>query len=121
MDRDDELFEEEIAEAIQQDYAEAQREARVPPAELVWMRAELRAREEAVRKAVRPMVLTQALTIAGLIGVLLSLGGRLSLRTSIWTTLSDLPFQASIWPLAIALAGWIVLAPVALYLAFSRD
>ena len=64
MDRKDELFEAEIAKLIQDDYAQAQQQARVPPAELIWLRAEMRAREEATRRAVRPIVVGQAVGIA---------------------------------------------------------
>ena len=110
--KDDELFEAEIAEAIRQEYARAQREARVPPADIVWMRAALRAREEAARKALRPIVIGQAVGIAACAGLLISLVSRFSL--------SELPAI----PLALigaVVGSWLVLAPLALYLAFSRE
>ena len=47
MNRNDELFEAEIAKLIQDEYAHAQQTARVPPAELIWLRAEMRDRRAA--------------------------------------------------------------------------
>jgi hypothetical protein len=110
-----------VATAVHDEFGNAQRRARVPAAHVVWLRAQMRAREEAERTAARPIVFTQALTIAGLIGLLLSLASRLSVQSSIWTTLAALPSQTPAWPLGIALASWLVLAPLALYLAFARD
>jgi pimeloyl-ACP methyl ester carboxylesterase len=51
----DEQFESEIAQLIQEEYAQATLEARVPPAQIVWLRAEMRAREEAARVIGRPL------------------------------------------------------------------
>ena len=110
-----------IAALIRQDFEQAQRCARVPNSEVVWLRAQMRAREAAERTAARPIVLTQALAIAALLGLLISLAGELSLRAVSWPTLAELGPEIPVLPLGIALASWLVLAPVALYLAFSRD
>jgi hypothetical protein len=110
--RDDELFEAEIAKLIQEEYAQAQQQARVPPPELVWLHAEIRARDEAARKAVRPIVVGQAVGIAALAGLLAALLSRFS------------PPQLPQIPVTIVeavLASWLLLAPIALYLALSRD
>jgi hypothetical protein len=54
----------EIAGAFLEDRDYAWQEAQdVPPASVVWWRAQVRAREEAARKAARPIVLTQAAAI----------------------------------------------------------
>ena len=44
----------------------------MPTPEIVWWRAQMRARQEAARKAARPILFTQALAIAALIGLLVS-------------------------------------------------
>ena len=106
------LPESRIPELIENDYKAAVQQARVPPAEVIWMQAQLRAREEAARKAVRPIVLGQAIGIAALAGLLIALVSRFSL-----SQLPQIP-----WPLVEVVVGsWLVLAPLALYFAFSRD
>ena len=57
-----------------------QSQARVPTPEIVWWRAQMRAREEAARdrRAAYP-VFTQALAVAALVGLLVSVLGRLTL------------------------------------------
>jgi hypothetical protein len=111
---------------MREEFEQTQQQARVPTPEIVWWRTQMRAREEAARRAARPILLSQALALAALIGLLVSVVGRLTLPafallrfgeagsafTIPWTTLT---------PIAIAAACWIVLAPLALYLAFSRD
>ena len=110
--RDDELFEAEIGQLIHEEFVQAEQQARVPPAELVWLRAEMRAREEATRRAVRPIVVGQAVGIAALAGLLVALVSRLSL--------SQLP-QIPVSIIEVVVGSWLLLAPIALYLAFSRD
>ena len=112
MNSDDQRFEAEIAKLIQEDCARATREARVPPAQVIWLRAEMRAREEAARRIVRPIVVGQAVGIAVLAGLLATLLSRV--------TLSQLP-QLPIAVIEVVLGGWLLLAPIALYLALSRD
>jgi hypothetical protein len=112
MKRDDELFEAEIATLIQEDYAQARQEARVPPAQIIWLRAEMRAREEATRRVIRPIVVGQAVGIAALAGLLVALLSRISL--------AQLP-QIPLAVVEVVLGSWLLLAPIALYLALSRD
>jgi hypothetical protein len=104
--------EDKIAQLIRDEYEAATRQARVPPPELVWMRAQLRAREEAARKAARPIVLAQSIGIAAFLGLLVSLAGHFSLAQ-----LPEIPVPV----VELILGGWLVLAPVAVYLAFSRE
>ena len=112
MDKHDELTETAMAKLIQEECAQAQLQARVPPAELIWLRAEIRARDEATRRAVRPIVVGQAVGIAALAGLLVALLSRLSL--------SQLP-QMPVTIIEAVVGSWLLLAPIALYLAFSRD
>ena len=109
-----------LAEQIRREFEHTQEHARVPTPEIVWWRAQMRAREEAARTAARPIVFTQALAVAALIGLLVSVVGRLTLPAMTWSKLSlqtDLPLV----PIAIAAVCWLVVAPAALYFAFSRD
>lgn len=109
-----------LAEQIRREFEHTQEHARVPTPEIVWWRAQMRAREEAARTAARPIVFTQALAVAALIGLLVSVVGRLTLPAMTWSELSlqtDLPLV----PIAIAAVCWLVVAPAALYFAFSRD
>ena len=109
-----------LAEQIRREFEHTQEHARVPTPEIVWWRAQMRAREEAARTAARPIVFTQALAVAALIGLLVSVVGRLTLPAMPWSELSlqtDLPLV----PIAIAAVCWLVVAPAALYFAFSRD
>jgi hypothetical protein len=111
-EQEDEIFEREIAGLIKHEYALAQQQARVPPAELVWMRAQIRAREEAARKAARPIFVAQSVGIAAFAGLLVSVVSRFSLAQ-----LPQLPLAL----VEIVVGSWLVLAPLALYLALSRE
>jgi hypothetical protein len=109
-----------LAEQVRAAFAHTQQHARVPTPEIVWWRAQMRAREEAARTAARPIFFTQALAVAALIGLLVSVIGRLTLPVFSWTgfpVLAGVP----IVPIAIAAACWLIVAPAALYFAFSRD
>lgn len=109
-----------LAEQIRREFEHTQSHARVPTPEIVWWRAQMRAREEAARTAARPIVFTQALAMAALIGLLVSIVGRLTLPTMTWSPLS-LQTELPLVPIAIAAVCCLVLAPAALYFAFSRD
>jgi hypothetical protein len=109
-----------VASLVHDDCSRAQREAHVPTADVVWLRAQIRAREEAARTAARPIVFAQALAIAALIGLLVSTVGRLSSGFLLWSLLTDASSQ-TLLRISIVLACGLVLAPVALYVAFSRD
>ena len=58
-----------IAKIVRDDFEHATRQARVPTAEIVWWRAQMRAREDAARAAARPILFTQALAVAAAIGL----------------------------------------------------
>ncbi len=111
----------EVARMIRDDFEQTVRHARVPTPEIVWWRAQMRAREDATRAAARPIVLTQAIAVAALIGLLISVAGRLTLPAFSWPEIGSIPLQLPLVPIAIVAACWIVLAPIALYVAFSRD
>jgi hypothetical protein len=109
-----------VATLVHDDYVHVRHEASMPTADVVWLRAQIRAREESARIAARPIMLTQALAIAALIGLLVSLAGRLSLGVWTWPVLDDGSLLLLL-RLSIVLACGLIFAPVVLYFAFSRD
>ena len=108
-----------LAEEIRREFEHTRQHARVPTAEIVWWRAQMRAREEAARAAARPILFTQALAVAALIGLLVSVVGRLTLPVMSWAGVPDLSSRLPL--VAIAAVCWLIVAPAALYFAFSRD
>ena len=110
-----------LADQIRREFAQTQQHAHVPTPEIVWWRAQMRAREEAARTAARPIVFTQALAVAALIGLLVSVVGRLTLPVMSWAGVPELLTALPILPIAIAAGCWLIIAPAALYFAFSRD
>ena len=110
-----------LANEIRREFQLTQQQARVPTPEIVWWRAQMRAREDAARRAARPIVFTQALAVAALIGLLISVLGRLTLPVLSWAGIAELPAGLPLVPIGIAAVCWLVVAPAALYFAFSRD
>jgi hypothetical protein len=115
-----------VAVALQEDHAATLSQAPVPSAGLVWWRAELRSRREAVRTAERPLTLVHAFSAAAAIGVLVAV----LIQLSSWFTQRFEAFRG--WmpdspllvlqqhtPLVLTLGIVLVLAPVALYLVLS--
>jgi hypothetical protein len=110
-----------LADQIRREFAHTQQHAHVPTPEIVWWRAQMRAREEAARTAARPILFTQALAVAALIGLLISVVGRLTLPVVSWAGFPSLPTGLPLTAIAIAAVCWLIVAPAALYFAFSRD
>ena len=110
-----------LAEQIRREFEHRQQRAQVPTPEIVWWRAQMRAREEAARTAARPIVFTQALAVAALIGLLVSVVGRLTLPALSWAALPELLNGLPVVAIGIAAVCWFVIAPAVLYFAFSRD
>lgn len=130
-----------VALVMRDEHVQACRDAHVPSAGLVWWRAERRARQEAARLAARPMTFVQvvaaacglaaALTLAGLAspwlrGVFAALVDEMSAFDWPMVSLPALPSVAALVsqggvPLLLAAGVWLVLAPIALYFALSRE
>lgn len=109
-------------------------EAALPSSHVVWLRAQLRARHEAARVASRPIAVVQALGVACAIGAIAAIVG-----TSFWwlrswaawlgdaaALLASAPTTLEMATLAsrgilLAVGVWLVLAPVAVYLAATED
>jgi hypothetical protein len=110
-----------LAQQIRQEFEHTTRTARVPTPEIIWWRAQMRARQEAARKAARPIVFTQALAIAALIGLLVSVAGRLTLPALSLGVLPALSVGMPFVYLVLAAASCLLLAPLLVYLALARD
>jgi len=113
----------EVARAVHENCEGAKSNAQIPPASLVWWRAELKARQEAMRAASRPMTLVQAFGAASGIGVAL---GLVSLTWSWLGEFLAFPHLSSFsllpWGLVIAFAlAIVVIAPLAMYLVLSDE
>lgn len=104
-----------VATAIHADHDAAWREADVPSSGQMWWRAEMRARQEAIRDASRPVTVAQG------VAALLALVVVVAAGWFAWPTLQGLfatppPF---LLPLAIGLLAVLVVTPVALYFVLS--
>ena len=108
-----------VSTIYRDEYASAMEHARVPSAGLVWWKAELRARREAVRVASRPITLVSSIAgtcaIVVLALVILALSKQLDLAA------------VSAFVLAQPMVLWLVLAvilaltPIALYFVYSDE
>jgi hypothetical protein len=105
----------EVARAFQDDQAVASQEVRVPSAGLVWWRAELRARREAMRVAETPLKLFHAFGVACGTGVLAALVVQFFPSIREFTMIMVQQYL----PVALMLGLLLLLAPVALYFVFS--
>jgi hypothetical protein len=127
-----------VAVAMRDEHALACQQAQVPSAGLVWWRAERRARQEAARTAARPMTFVQviagacgagaALTVAGLMSswVRSTFGGLADMTWRVHVPDVDTSILTAFIAqggsvLLLAVGTWLVLVPVALYVALSRD
>lgn len=108
----------QVASMIAADYHSAVRTARVPSSGLVWWRAQRRARQEAEHTAARIVTLMQGVSVAVGVTVAVAIAGpeNVSRAFTFVTTLSH-------WgvPVLLGLTASFALAPVAVYLAASRD
>lgn len=129
------------AAALMSEHDTAFAEARVPASASVWHRAQLRARDEAVRTATRPIGFVQGVAFA--LGVALAIGAATWVLPVVGSLLPDVgPLMAwfrapapsldaagaagaegllSNTIVQVALAGWVLLVPAALYFALSRE
>jgi hypothetical protein len=129
----------DVVGAFQLDHERASRDARVPPSSVVWWRAQLRAREDAVRRAARPLGFIQG--VAATVGVWLVVtllravpqstfaawrAAARELAPKVTFTLSDVVGMlhlTGMTPVVIGclLATWLLLAPLAIYFAVGDD
>lgn len=126
----------EVAKAALEDRQQLWNDVRVPPAGVVWWRAQLRAREDAARAAGRPVAFIQGVAASVSVWLMVALFSalpagyvsewRASLSSSLpaWTfTIADLGRLAAAVPIVVfaLIVAWLVLAPVAIYLAAADE
>jgi hypothetical protein len=83
-----------------------------PTPDIVWFRARLRARVEASELAARPVLLAQAVAGASVVGAVAAVLGALGGLEVITLATRGL---------LLAFAVWLLIAPVAVYLAATED
>ena len=128
----------EAVRALREDHLASIRDAPVPSSAVMWWRLQLRARREATARALRPIAAVQALTLACAVGVLAAVIGLVvpeAARVAAWmgalgnsaaaAGTASLPSTAaqllSPGGIALGLAGalFLIITPVAIYLALS--
>ena len=114
-----------VASAMQQDHDAAWREASVPSSGQMWWRAEMRARQDAIREASRPVTVAQGVAVVLALAVAVGVGWFAwpSVQGFFTTaSMADMPGIGSTMfiPLALAMGALLVVAPVALYLVISE-
>ena len=113
-----------VASAMQEDHDAAWREANVPSSGQMWWRAEMRARQDAIREASRPVTVAQGVAVVLALAVAVGAGWFAwpSVQGFFTTaSLADMPGIGSMFiPLALAMGALLVVAPVALYLVISE-
>ncbi len=125
--------EQELMEALRAEFEDACREAPLPNAGGVWWRATIRARADAARTAGQPITAAQGIAAAVTIGTIAGLGGLVWRSVSMFGRVSDVLelvetrktdiavaaafVTAHGLPLLLALAGCLIIAPLAVYLA----
>jgi hypothetical protein len=124
----------DVVAALQEEWDDAWDEAAVPNANVVWLRAQLRARAEAAQLAARPIVVVQALGVACAIGAAAGVIGTMAWWLRSWAAwlssaaavIAGADSSLEMATLAtrgilLALAVWLVIAPVAVYLAATEE
>ena len=129
----------EVASAVLEVRHDEPGEMRIPSSAVMWWRAQMRARQEAAREAARPITVAQVVAAVTLVAVAVSglialspwfagvLGGWMP-DVEIATSLAALGAPSGMltqgWVLSAVVIGlgfWLVLAPVAIYLAVADD
>jgi len=126
----------DVATAFAEDRDAAWRAAHVPSAGVVWWRAQLRAREDAARAAGRPVAFVQgvAASVAAWLAVALfrAIPAGFAAEWRTWLanvlpgltfTMTDVSRLTAAVPLVmfVIVGGWLLLAPIAIYLATVDD
>ncbi|HEX3577410.1 MAG TPA: hypothetical protein VHY33_02505 [Thermoanaerobaculia bacterium] len=109
-----------VGSLIAADYHASLRSSRVPASGLVWWRMQRRSRQEAIRTASRVITIVQAIAVASgvAVAIVIIVATGVSFRP---TPISHTDLAQWALPLIIGLVSWVMLAPVAVYLAVSKD
>jgi len=112
----------EIATLFREDLEGGLAHARVPSAGLVWWRAEIRSRQEALRTVSRPITWVQAFGGACTAGVGIALLGRAWpwLKHAL-TQIDVSTLSLSQWSLLLSALALLIIAPLAMYLVLSDE
>ncbi len=126
-----------VASRLIEEQDAASAEVRVPPAGVVWWRAQIRARQEAARAASRPITIAQTAAVVSVLSVAIALvvtgwasldgwGTALSSMTAGLRGIArpGFPLPALTGQglyLAVAIGISLVIAPLAIYLAVSDE
>ena len=126
----------DVATALTDDRDAACHEARVPPAGVVWWRAQLRAREEAARAAGRPVAFIQGVAASVAVWLMVALFRAVplpylaerrtwasSLLPSFPASMADVARVSAAIPLVVFLVvgAWLLLTPLAIYFAVADE
>jgi len=121
-----------VAAAMREDRDAAWEEASLPSSGQVWWRAEMRARQEAIREASRPITVAYAVAAVAALAVIAAaawfawpaahelLSSAFSAASSAGGT-ADVPASPLTLPLLVALGAILIAAPIALYLVLSDE
>jgi heme A synthase len=117
-----------VAEAMRADHDAVWQQADIPSSGQVWWRAEMRARQEAIRKASRPITIAQGVAAMLTLAVAITTGrfAWVSIREQVPVfNFASISAQAMTSPLAVslvvALCALVVITPLALYLVLSDE
>jgi predicted anti-sigma-YlaC factor YlaD len=118
----------EVATLLAEDGSAAQGELAVPPAGLVWWRAQLRVRQAAATQAQQAMTVVQAIAAAATVAALAALATLSWRLVGPWMhRLVDssalLPSSPTPWAMLLVVVGavWSIAAPVAVYLVLRSE
>lgn len=123
----------ELASALLIERTEAMREAPLPGSGLVWWRMQARMRRDTQRAASRAVAYAQAVVVAGALAAGLAILGSHTLAPPVAWLMHELTgmrngdfglaFSFGSWGATIifVLVAWMVLAPVAVWLAVTED
>jgi hypothetical protein len=109
----------ELASILHADDEDAQRDAKVPAAGLMWWRATIRARAEAARTAEQPITIAQGVAGSCAVAVGCALAAY-AWRSVSWPALEVTAAEHAV-PLMLGLALCLLVAPVAVYVVLARD
>jgi hypothetical protein len=116
-----------VAAAMREDRDAAWQEASLPSSGQVWWRAEMRARQEAIREASRPITVAYGVAaLAALVVIVAASWFAWPAVHELASSVASIKASESVSspltvPLLVALGAILVVAPVALYLVLSDE
>jgi hypothetical protein len=108
-----------VAGALLHDRVEAVAEAPVPSAGTMWWRMQLRRRQEAQAATRRSLVVGQAMTLSVAIALVVSFFG-MDLASGVRETFVSMHFTTPPLLLLVALGSWLLIAPIAGWVAMRQ-